>query len=382
MRKFSTTTEITMSDAKIDFHPRIITRLEAPGLEVPLGSLTERPSEEAITAIGKNTGALAALVADLNEVLWHDALVAARSAAQTAVSRYEDARQHLADIGEQLRKSKPAHYLRLLLSFLFGLMALVGEYALTWSTLPALLMIEKDSLLGLALGIIPVAAAKALERPLGRLFQLLTYWNRSSRLWLQSVALSLELLLILGIVWSNYAMVRSLAPAREEAMKVMQCLESGACTDATVNHQIIYQAILAVSLVVVLDAALFFLMIDEEYRRMTCWLGLKREQKRWLRAFEATENSLGEAKRVEDREAHIWDTRQERKDALVQAMKSRDEFLLARLPDRLPDKPQALHVTVEELLTPAPASRRGSADRHNGHHPVLDQSPLNGTGRR
>jgi hypothetical protein len=364
MRKFSRTIEITTSDTKIDLLPHIVTRLELRDLEVPLDTLAVQPSELQGEAIRTSIAANSELLGDVNDVLWHDALTAAQRFAQVALSRYEETRQHLAEVRDQLRQSKQANYLCLTLSLLFGLMVLVGDYALTWSTLPALLTIEKTSLLGLALGGIPVAAAMVLEAPLRRLFELVTHTNQTSRRW-QAVTLGMEVMFILGILWSNYAMVRSLAPAREEAAKIMQCLESGACVGATVNQEITYQAILAVSLVVVLDAALFFLTIDEEYRRMTRWLGLKREQKQSRHALEARENSLSEAKRAEDRASHIWDTRQGRKDALAKAMKSRVEFLLAGLAAAPIEKPKELREIVEELLTPytitrseAPISRR------------------------
>jgi hypothetical protein len=172
-------------------------------------------------------------------------------------------------------------------------------------------------------------------------------------------------------------MVGSLAPAREEAAKIMRALESDTNTESTVNEQITYRAILAVSLVVVMDAALFFVMIDEEYRRMTGRFALKWERRQWRLAFQKAENALRDAKTAEEREEYVWNTRQDRKDALGRAIRSRSDFLMAQLPAPSPDKPKPLQETIDELLTPS-LSRIRERHSQRGWQRLTMQSSVNG----
>lgn len=170
---------------------------------------------------------------------------------------------------------------------IFGFCALVclgAEFTLTLVTLPFLLGIRQWSVLGVTVALAPATAVIILDKVMGRLIE--DPWQRLRSAmhtrWQRVSAIAVMALFLLGLGAGNVWTVTLLADARERAMELKQALESDqeeALTKGVLagDKAVIRKAILAVSVVVTLDGALFSLLA-------ICEIRSRRHQERAQRA--------------------------------------------------------------------------------------------------
>lgn len=172
----------------------------------------------------------------------------------------------------QIEKEPAPVWAKALISTFCALACFGAEFVLTWHALTFVLNVERYSVLGVLLGLAPPCALAVLELVIARLFE--SPW-RSLRSaanlprWRKALAVAAMVLLLAGLAWGNIHTVLLLAAAREEAAKAQHnaLLDEGEETIA-VDRAVINRAILAVSVCVTLDGALFLLLALDEWRAL------------------------------------------------------------------------------------------------------------------
>ena len=149
-----------------------------------------------------------------------------------------------AQVELQAARATPGSCIRSVIYWICAVCAALCEYYVTNVTLPMALDVDRNSLLGIALSLGPVVAFIFVEKPLEYLQK--SAWRKTYQTFLW---------VVLG---ANLATVVLIAQARHEVARVVQQLLRGeshiAFDDLALNR-----AILALSLVLVIDGAIFLL---------------------------------------------------------------------------------------------------------------------------
>ena len=159
-------------------------------------------------------------------------------------------------------------WVRTLICALCALACFAAEFALTWQALTFVLNVPKHSTLGVLLGLAPPSALAVLELILLRMIE--RPWQRlrhaaGMSTWRRMAAAGTMLLFLTALGWGNLYTVMLLAEAREEAAKAQYNLMREDNQEVVeVDRDAINRAILAVSVCVTLDGALFLLLAFEE----------------------------------------------------------------------------------------------------------------------
>ncbi len=178
----------------------------------------------------------------------------------------------LADQESASRGRPVPSWTRTVLAFIFAAACFGAEFVLTWQALTFVLNVPKYSVLGILLGLAPPSAVAVLEVVMLRLIE--EPWRRfrtevAGAPWQRIVASIAMAVFLVGLAWGNVETVLLLAKAREEASKAQFDL-AREDNDATVqiDRAAIDRAILAVSICVTVDGAIFLLLALEEVSRL------------------------------------------------------------------------------------------------------------------
>jgi hypothetical protein len=183
--------------------------------------------------------------------------------------------KRLAETHQQLEsdeKKKEAFsfgtWTRALIFLPLALVCFMAEFTLTWYTIPFILDVRQYSILGVTLAAAPSSALVILDVVIARLFE--DPWRSlrsklTSQAWKRTGAVVLMIMLLVVVAAGNIATVVYLAEAREDAAGLRHNLE-GVQTEDTVllDNELIRRTIIAVSVLVAVDGALFLLLgLDE-----------------------------------------------------------------------------------------------------------------------
>jgi hypothetical protein len=157
-----------------------------------------------------------------------------------------------------------------------------AEFVLTWHALTFMLNVDKRSPLGVLLGLAPPCALAVLELALSRLLE--EPWRRLRALplatWRGRVMEGLMALFLVALAWGNVRTVLLLAQAREEAAKTQYALLHDDAAAVEPDREVIRLAVVAVSVCVTIDGALFLLLCLIESRAVGLRLRTRREASR------------------------------------------------------------------------------------------------------
>ncbi len=204
------------------------------------------------------------------------------------IHKINDTEARLTDAGKALESAlaAPGSLIISVIYWVCSACALICEFFLTNSTLPFALDLDPNSYQGLALSLAPAVAFIIVEQPIERL---------AESAWRKSYMCFLMLLLVANICTAGLV-----AMARHEVARWLQAVAMGeeniAFDDAALNR-----AILAISLVLVLDGALFLYGARREGSRWwKCWTARNkvaelRSRANQLRAEEASQLAVVES---------------------------------------------------------------------------------------
>jgi len=319
-------------------------------LVAPVSAAVEKHVRDMINAS-------ASLVRELNVQRWFEELEQAKAATQLAHSQVEEIKQHLADSLRELAQSGPANIAKLVVCLLCWVVCAAGEFAITWSTIPFVLNIPEDSFLGVAVSAVPVAAltvlewviARALEEPYQAAVKSVDIAPSPRRRMAKGLMGAFLGILLVG----NLYTVRLLANAREESATLRRNLERDAGeTEEPVNTRIIDQAIIAVSLAVVVDGALLFLLATRDLKNLGRRARARVRVALCRQRLPALEGAYLGARADEAGRARIWDEREARAGVVVEEFRSRHLLELQQILDREPATrpPVALEEMVDAAL--------------------------------
>lgn len=192
------------------------------------------------------------------------------SEAARAAFEENDTRTKTAEV--RAANAKPGNGFIGIVFVLCVLVCLGAEFALTLATLPYILGFQQWSVMGVALAIAPTTAVIIMDRVLGRLVE--DPWERIGTMtghirWL-TVAVMMVSMLSLGA--GNIWTVGLLADARERVTEMRHALEHKSAPPLSAdqvkeNRAATQKAIVAVSIFVTLDGAMFSLFGLSELRR-------------------------------------------------------------------------------------------------------------------
>jgi hypothetical protein len=334
----------------------IVTCFHPARLMLALGKLRERPDEDLLKVVIDSLKANVELLKDANLTLWHSMLIAATEAAKVVSDQFNKAQTELLAAEARFAETPAPHFHAVLFMLLFASLAILGEYSLTVSTLPGLLSIEPRSLLGLVLGALPLSAAKCLEPAMRRLRSLHEMLIHAARFLVRFLAYTIEALVLVSVIVANGIMVTHLAQARDEAVNITNALEAAADGTAAdeeheqqpkIDKDVTYKAIVSVSVVIILDAVIFFLLLDDE---LVLW-SLRRSAKRQLKRAGKTARRKGhELLDIEHQRQcaqYVYESRHERVNAIGQAELSKRLAELYAMPVR---KAPSLENVLDDLV--------------------------------
>lgn len=173
-----------------------------------------------------------------------------------------------------------------------------AEFVLTWHALTFMLNVDKWSPLGVLLGLAPPCALAVLELVLSRLLE--EPWRRLRALpqppaWRARVTQGLMAVFLVALAWGNIRTVLLLAQAREEAAKTQYALLHDNAASVEPDREVIRLAVVAVSVCVTVDGALFLLLCLVESRAIVCRLRTRREATRLSARLEVLESQAAQA---------------------------------------------------------------------------------------
>jgi len=237
----------------------------------------------------------------------------------------------------------------------------VGEFSITWQTLPFALNVSSHSFLGVAIGAVPVAALTVVEWVLARgvehpYQEALTTLSAAStwRRWAANTVMGIFLVLLLV---GNIQTIRLLGYAREESAKLHRIYENrsqerptadSAPAEPEVNYQIINKAIMAVSVAVVVDGALLLLLGMHDLDKFGRRLNARFRVTVYHRWSEKAEKVLSEAQPVENAWTKVWEEREKRGEIIEEEFRRQHLVKLQEVLDRKP--PIAAHVSIEAMV--------------------------------
>lgn len=307
------------------------------------------------------------LVRHMNLQFWFEMLERARAASQVASNSLQRTNHALEAAQRDLSQTEPTHTLRLLVWFLCWLTCAAGEYVITWSTLPFVLNVPEDTLLAFAISAVPVAAltvlewviARALEEPYQHAIESLATLSKLRHRMVQGTMTLFLLLLLAG----NLATIRLLAHAREESVKLRQVLtqDVSGTGEVSVDYAVINSAVMAVSMAVVVDGALLFLLAMNDLKklnqRMSAQVRALIYRRKLSRSEHASHFAEAEKKKWENR----WNDRVAFADWIAEDFRNKHLLDLQQVLDR--KFPQPASPSLEEIVNMALSAPANSAKR-------------------
>lgn len=323
------------------------TVLEAPQLSIPLDGVSTPLSEKAAAEIRRNTDAIVKLQAQANVARLGRELDTAEQALQGANNRLGVAQAREGAATAELQATGRPNYVQTTFYGACAAAALSCEFALSYQTLPPLLGLAMDSWLAVAVGAAPVAAAVAIEMILDGILAALNR-GRSivSRRWLPAIAWTTLGILAVGVLLLNGGMIWKIASAREESSRLLALLGQYTDTPLVINEAVVTAAILAVSFVVVINAAILLQAVMPDFHNIALHRGAAGRLRRARREMERAQEQVHSAKASFATAQRSWEQREETTKALTEAVRSRAEFQLQQLRER--SKPPA--VSLDDMI--------------------------------
>lgn len=321
----------------------VMTVLTTTVAEEAIRRLTPPVSEAVQARVYELIDADARVVRTLNLRRWFAELEKAKAAAQYSLLRLEETRRRLAAAWRDLEQSEPVKLLKAFLCFLCWIACAGGEFAITWSTIPFALNIPEESFLGIVVSAIPVAAltvlewaiARALEEPYQEAFRSYSATVHTASRFRRLSAHVLMGVFLAVLIAGNLYTVRLLASARGQAATLRHNLERGADeAEQAVDEAVIDRAIVAVSVAVVVDGALLFLIMWGDVKSLNLRLRASLRIALDGRRLTRREKTYLDARAVEASIQRDWDERVERVDAIVEDFKARRLLELRQVLDR------------------------------------------------
>ncbi len=324
----------------------------------PISEATEKHTRELIRTAAR-------LVSEWNMQRWFAAMERAKATAQYLRNRVMDVQSALANARRDLEGTKPVNCLKLLVCMICWFVCIAGELTLSWTTLPYALDVHADTVLGVAIAAIPVAAltvvewifARGVEEPY---HQALNAASTGSS-WRRVVAVMAMAVFLTLVLVGNIQTIRFLAQAREEASKVRRLddstvqqgreLDSAAPQEKnTVNYKAIDQMIMAVGVMAVVDGALLFLIGMQDWHNLTRRLQAQARVSWHAGRCAKAERLLSESLPIEQQWTRVWEERERYSEAIAEDF---SWFHLAKLQEKIDNKPALPAPSIEELVEDA-----------------------------
>jgi len=314
------------------------------------------------------------MLAPINFQYWFEKLQRAMGKWRLFAARVAEARARLQEAELELKTGKPAHLLNVIVCTVCWLVCLAGEFAFTYTTLPFILNIEEDNILGIALSALVVAMLTVLEWALARGLEEPYQEARNvlgRRKPLHWLGIGIMAAFLITLFAGNLYTVRLLASARQESSAYRDCLEQmknqgslGAAANSRPCSQLIDQAtvdraITAVSVAVVVDGSILFLVVLADLENLYRRYRVKRTAAAQRRRLPDLERTLAEAQAETAARQHLWDQREVRIAAIREGFRARCNFELdTRLAAVYVEPPiPELERLVAMALAQAPAGR-------------------------
>lgn len=294
-----------------------------------------------------------AMVTSLNLQQWFERLQQAIAKRQFAEARLDETGNRLREAREELRDLEPARLLKFMVCTTCWLVCSAGEFAITWSTLPFVLNIPEDSALGIAISAVVVAMltviewviARALEEPYQMTRNSVGTMTRGHR----GVTMGLMAAFLALLLAGNLYTVRVLASAREESVKLRQNLEQQNSEGLLeIDQQVIDRAITAVSIAVVIDGSILFLVMIADLKNLDRRLRATLRAATHGRRLPGRERAFLEARAAEAAQQRVWDDREVRIAAVQAEFRERCLFELQTARERTQPGPPA--PSTEQLV--------------------------------
>lgn len=204
-----------------------------------------------------------------------------------------------------------------------------AEFVLTWHALTFMLNVDKRSLLGVLLGLAPPCALAVLELALSRLLE--EPWRRLRALpqpatWRTLAMECLMAVFLVALAWGNIRTVLLLAQAREEAAKSQYALLHDDTAAVEPDREVIRLAVVAVSVCVTVDGALFLLLCLVESKAILCRLRTRRQAAHLRARLEVLESQATQARAAAEIRRKNWQDGEET--ARLVAARFRNQCLL------------------------------------------------------
>ena len=232
--------------------------------------------------------------------MFHRELTEAETAQAQAERRLRECREQHAAVETGLRHqaAQPeGSWAKAVICAISVCACFAAEFVLTWHALTFMLNVDKRSLLGVLLGLAPPCALAVLELALSRLLE--EPWRRLRALPTATrrghLMEALMALFLVALAWGNIRTVLLLAQAREEAAKTQYILLHDETAAVEPDREVIRLAVVAVSLCVTTDGALFLLLCLIESKAIARRLRATREAARLRARLETLESEAARA---------------------------------------------------------------------------------------
>jgi hypothetical protein len=319
-------------------------------MSIPFDGLSTPLSPEAAAELRKNVAAQSRVRAEIEFRKLGDELDRSVEAVQEASSRLAVAQSQEEATRTELDSLSRPNYLQTLFYAFCAAAALACEFALSYQTLPPLLGLPMDGWLALAVGAAPVAAAVAIEMMLGHLLDALHRGRSAASRWMSVAATATLGLATLGVLLLNAEMVFKVANAREEASRLMVILGEYADTEIVINQGVVTAAILIVSFVVVINAAILLHSVMRDLHSMALRLQSAGRLRGIRRVVEHVKARLHQAKAAYATAQRAWDRREELSNAIAEAFRSKAEFRIRRLLEQSEPEARSLDDLIGQVL--------------------------------
>ena len=243
--------------------------------------------------------------------LLHKELVEAGVAEAEAEVRLRECRERYASVESDLRQqaAQPdGSWAKAVICAISVGACFAAEFVLTWHALTFMLNVDKRSLLGVLLGLAPPCALAVLELALSRLLE--EPWRKLRALpqvtWRAHVMEGLMALFLVALAWGNIRTVLLLAQAREEAAKTQYALLHDDAGTVEPDREVIRLAVVAVSVCVTVDGALFLLLCLMESKAIVCQLRTRRQSIQLRARIEVLQSAAAQARAASEIRRKNW----------------------------------------------------------------------------
>lgn len=269
-------------------------RIEMSSAAKLIAESKQASNEEARAAILRVADAECGQIARSIEQDLHAGLHTAEADEELLRRRADEARLGMtAAAAEQKESSRRGSWVKVAIWAVFAVACFAAEFVLTWTALCFVLNVQRNSVLGVLLGLAPPSGLAVLEIVLARLFE--DPWQKLRRAAASGKKLAINVVmatLLVALALGNGMMIVHLAKAREEAAKLQRALtQTDSDADPDVDQAAIDQAILLVSILVTADGAVFLLLSLGESSAIVLGSRLRRQAWRTRSEWESLEAS-------------------------------------------------------------------------------------------